>query len=64
MTDKEIYKELWEAYTDADALDHLKEYINTSIQHLKRNESFVHRYYQLSFNCAQLEILLKGLNEL
>ncbi len=62
MTDKEIYKELWEAYTDSDKLEFLKDYINGSIRYIDENEYT--RYDQLHFRRDQLEIILKGLNEL
>lgn len=62
MTDKEIYKELWEAYTDSDKLEFLKDYIDESIKYINENE-FIKRD-KLFFDRKQLEIILKGLNKL
>ena len=62
MADKEIYEQLWEAYTDSDKLKFLKDYINESIRHIDKNEYTV--YDQLHFRRDQLEILLKGLEKL
>jgi hypothetical protein len=62
MTDKEIYKELWEAYTNSDKLEFLKDYINAAIRHIDKNEYTM--YDQLHFRRDQLEIILKGLEKL
>jgi hypothetical protein len=62
MTDKEIYEQLWEAYTDADALDFLKDYINESIKYIDKNKHV--KYDQLYFKREDLEILLKELESL
>lgn len=62
MTDKEIYEQLWEAYTDSDVLDFLKSYIIESIKYIDTNKHS--KYDQLYFDREQLEILLKGLNQL
>ena len=62
MTDKEIYKKLWEAYTDGDELDFLKDYISNSLTNIDRTEYTM--YHELYLRREHLEIILKGLNEL
>lgn len=62
MTDKEIYKKLWEAYTDGDKLDFLKDYISNSLTNIDRTEYTM--YHELYLRREHLEIILKGLNKL
>lgn len=62
MTDKEIYEQLWEAYTDGDKLDFLKDYISNSLTNIDRTEYTM--YHELYLRREYLEIILKGLNQL